>query len=113
MTTNTPTIIDPAVIAPVIGANNELAPKLPSLWAVIVHNDATTPFQLVCSVLSNVFNLDERSAFTIMLHAHETGRAVVDVSTKDIAETRSMMANNLSRQSGFELTFSIREETPE
>ena len=110
---NNPIVIEPPItIAPVIGAGQEQAPKLPNMWATLVHNDATTPFELVCMVLSRVFNIDEGAAFSTMLHAHEHGVAVCEVTTKDISETHCVLANNLARGHGFELTFTTREETP-
>lgn len=86
------TVIDrPPVLAPV----NAEAPAKPPMYAVVLHNDNSTFPDFVMQVLSTAFSIDEAAAMPIMMTAHRSGKSVVQVVSRDMAETRVMAADTL------------------
>lgn len=92
----------------------EVVPPKP--WAVIIHNDESTPFEDVLLVLCTVFNHNAERAEAIMMHAHFNGEAEVQrYQGQDMAETKCHQANDKARSlmhpftgQSIELTFSAR-----
>ncbi len=62
--------------------------KLPSQWKVVMLNDDFTPMDFVVSVLINVFDKTQEEARELMLTIHNSGRAVVLVTTLEIARQK-------------------------
>ncbi|MGV2105498.1 ATP-dependent Clp protease adapter ClpS [Agrobacterium vitis] len=87
-------------------------PKLeqPRLYKVILTNDDYTPREFVTIVLKAVFSMSEETGNRVMMTAHRFGSAVVVVCTRDIAETKSTEANDLAKEAGFPLLFTIEPE---
>jgi len=77
---------------------------LPPRYKVILLNDDFTPFEWVLFLLSNVFHKTAAEAEAITLTVHEEGSGIVHVyPSKEIAESKTKKANELSRQQGFPL----------
>src|SRR5688500_1522993 len=62
--------------------------KQPVLYRVIMHNDDYTTQEFVVHVLIHFFRKDPTEAHHLMLKVHMTGRAIVAVYTRDVAETK-------------------------
>lgn len=60
----------------------------PSLYRVLLENDDFTPMEFVIGVLEKFFSMDRARATEVMLNAHQTGKAVCGLFTKDVAETK-------------------------
>ncbi|MGG7518609.1 ATP-dependent Clp protease adapter ClpS [Allorhizobium undicola] len=90
----------------------ETAQKLdrPKLYKVILNNDDYTPREFVTVVLKAVFRMGEETGRRVMLTAHRFGSAVVVVCQKDIAETKAKEANDLAKEAGFPLLFTVEPE---
>lgn len=118
------TVID----RPVEKAPPQLAPEdatntaKPPMYAVMLNNDDTTDPNFVVNVLRDVFNINEQKAIGIMLTAHRSGKAVVVVCSKEVAETKLEQAKDKIAKDGkdgnamkpgqpCELTFSIEPES--
>ena len=80
---------------PQLDANNEKV-DVPKNYAVLVHNDDHTPFDVVVEVLRQIFGFDGRRAMQIMMAAHTSGKAVVAIMSKDMAETKATQAMDLA-----------------
>ncbi len=83
--------------------------KAPAMYAVIVHNDSFTPRNFVVEVLRRFFQKSEDQASQIMLQAHTKGHSVVAIYSREIAETKTAMANSYSHDQGKLLLFSVEE----
>jgi ATP-dependent Clp protease adapter protein ClpS len=106
------------------GQQDKQEPDEPAMWAVLLHNDNTTFPNFVILVLNEAFKVEGNAAQRLMMKAHTTGQAVVIVTTKDRADTMMRLAHDLigKAEAGLhfyrhvpscELTFSLREETPD
>ena len=69
----------------------EIQVKEPDMWAVIFHNDDYTSMEFVMRVLEQYFHKNKQEARRLTMEVHNEGRSCVDVSTCDIAETRSTL----------------------
>ena len=77
----------------------EAKPKLkrPPMYKVLLINDDYTPMDFVVMVLQRIFGMTEEKATQIMLHVHTRGVGVCGVFTRDIAETKVALVNQLAR----------------
>ena len=78
-------------------------PKRPRMYRVVMHNDDFTPMEFVVLVLEEHFSLPEDRARYLMLTIHTTGRAVIGVFTREIAEAKVEKVNAFSRDHGHPL----------
>lgn len=62
--------------------------RLPSQWKVVMLNDDTTPMEFVVSVLMSLYEKSEDDAVTLMKTIHNSGRAVVYVSTLELVRQK-------------------------
>ena len=71
-------------------------PKLqqPPLYKVILINDDYTPMDFVVDVLRSFFNMNVEKSTQVMLKVHTEGTGVCGVSSKDVAETKSVQVND-------------------
>lgn len=83
--------------APITKQESKVAPKRPSMYKVMLHNDDTTPFDFVIKVLKKHFDVPPSRAQQIMWAAHQEGRSVVALYAKEIAEAKVNAANSYSR----------------
>lgn len=82
----------------------------PKMYTVFVHNDPVTPRGFVVEVLTRYFQKNAEQATKIMMTAHTQGMGAVGTYSFEIAETRSTVANQYSREQGYPLHFSVQEE---
>src|SRR5690606_4351318 len=68
----------------------ETKPKLqkPSLYRVLIVNDAYTAMEFVVYALERYFQKSGEDATSIMLHVHQHGVGVCGVFTYEVAETK-------------------------
>ena len=79
-------------------------------YRVIIHNDDVTPMDFVIMVLMKFFLLTVDQSAEVMLTAHMTGIALVQVLPKSEAENRVGKAKFASSLEGYLLQFTIEPE---
>jgi ATP-dependent Clp protease adaptor protein ClpS len=79
----------------------------PPMYKVIFHNDDYTTMEFVVWVLREVFALNSEQAEALMMTVHRSGRGVVGVYTRDIAETRAARVTELAELNGMPLLCTI------
>lgn len=60
----------------------------PKQYKVIMYNDNFTTMDFVVFVLENIFGKNKEEAESIMLKIHNSGKAIVGIYSKEIAETK-------------------------
>ena len=85
--------------------------KKPQLYRVVMHNDDYTTQEFVVHVLKQFFRKDETEAHHLMLKVHMTGRAIVAVYTRDIAETKVEQVMDFAREHGHPLQVTMEPDT--
>jgi ATP-dependent Clp protease adaptor protein ClpS len=81
--------------------------KKPKLWRVVMHNDDYTTQEFVVHVLTSFFRKDPTEATQIMLKVHTTGKAIVAVYTKDLAESKVAQVTDYARDNGHPLMLTL------
>ena len=81
--------------------------KKPVLYRVIMHNDDYTTQEFVVAVLMQFFHKDPTAAQALMLKVHMSGKAIVGVYTKDIAETKIDKVTEYAREHGHPLMLTM------
>jgi ATP-dependent Clp protease adaptor protein ClpS len=79
-------------------------------FCVILYNDDYTTKWFVVDVLERFFHLGEANATALMLAVHETGRGVVGVYTRDVAETKVAEVHDYAREWGMPLRLDVEPE---
>jgi len=108
--------VAPAKTAPVVdvaspktttGVENIVigAEELERPYRVIIQNDDVTPMDFVVLVLLTIFELDIERAMSVMLDAHNKGRALVRTLPLEDAQQRVYSAQSLAREAGYPLSF--------
>lgn len=82
----------------------------PQMYAVILHNDDSTFPDFVVQVLTDAFKVPNAGnvAMNVMLTAHRTGKCVVCVRPKDVAETQLEAAVAMIKAAVPDENFSVR-----
>lgn len=83
---------------------------LEPLYRVIIHNDDVTPMDFVVHVLERIFFVLPVDATLIMLRAHYSGAAVVQILPKSEAEKRIAKAHFAAGLEGYPLRFTMEPE---
>jgi ATP-dependent Clp protease adaptor protein ClpS len=84
--------------------------KRPRLYKVLLHNDDYTTREFVVHVLQAIFHKPEAEAVRIMLHVHHTGVGVAGLYTREVAETKIRLVEQLARQHEYPLRLSMEPE---
>jgi ATP-dependent Clp protease adaptor protein ClpS len=84
--------------------------QTPKMYKVILHNDDFTPMDFVVLILKRFFSKTEEQATQVMLDVHQKGYGVAGVYTLEIAEMKSMQANQLARSHQYPLESTIEAE---
>lgn len=84
--------------------------KKPSRWAIVIHNDDTTPMEFVVQLLHHVFNMKIDTATELMLKVHNEGKGIVGVFSHEIAEQKFAEAQALIRISSMQLKVTMEKE---
>ena len=79
----------------------------PALWRVIMHNDDYTTQEFVVHVLEVYFRKDATEAQHLMLKVHMTGKAIVAVYTRDVAETKVQQVTDYAQEQGHPLMLTL------
>ena len=70
----------------------------PPLFKVLLHNDDYTTMEFVVMILESVFHKSAMEATKIMLNVHNTGIGVAGIYTRDIAETKAKLVQDLAKR---------------
>lgn len=101
MTTQDPDVkVTPTVIFRVAERDDLEKP-----YKVIIQNDDVTPMDFVVVVLRVFFGLSYDEAISVMLTAHNEGRALVCTLPFEEAQDRVYQAHDAARAEGYPLTF--------
>src|SRR5437868_14861414 len=84
--------------------------KRPSLYKVLLLNDAYTPMEFVVRVLERFFNKGREEATRIMLQVHQKGVGICGVFTYEIAETKVAQVMDFARQHQHPLQCTMEKE---
>src|SRR5262245_62323 len=85
------------------GESTRLAPR----WKVILHNDDVTTIEFVVGLLQSLFHKGHAEAVRLTLEVHETGSALVAVTSFERAELYVEQVRSLARPRGFPLVATI------
>jgi ATP-dependent Clp protease adaptor protein ClpS len=67
---------------------SKLAP--PSMYKIIIHNDDSTDGIFVYNLLRDIFNKSPAESRSLVITAHEKGKATVGTYSNDVADTLLM-----------------------
>lgn len=82
--------------------------KPPPRYAVVLLNDDFTPMDFVAMLLIKYFNRTVEEAGAITMEVHNKGEGVAGIFSRDIAETKSVLVNEISQENGHPLKSTIR-----
>jgi len=82
----------------------------PKMFKVLLHNDDYTSMVFVIDILAGIFHKSDSEAEQIMLHIHETGKAVCGLYTFEIAQTKAQQVKQKAKQNEFPLLATIEED---
>ncbi|MDA7742025.1 ATP-dependent Clp protease adaptor ClpS [Francisellaceae bacterium] len=74
-----------------------------TILQVLLVNDDYTPMEFVADTLSNVFEIDEASASSLMMLAHYDGKALCGIYPESIAEAKAHEVVEEARKNGHPL----------
>jgi ATP-dependent Clp protease adaptor protein ClpS len=79
-------------------------------WKVILHNDDVTTFEFVIALLIGIFQKKYDEAARLTQEVHDSGSAVVAITSQERAELYVEQVRSLARPRGFPLATSIEPE---
>jgi len=82
----------------------------PKMFKVFLHNDDYTSMVFVVEVLTSIFHKTNVEAEKIMLHIHETGKAMCGLYSFEIAQTKAQQVKQRAKQNEFPLLATIEED---
>lgn len=88
----------------------EFSVAFPKKYKVFLLNDDYSSMDFVIDILMNVFHKNYQQAEIIMLAIHKEGQGLCGVYSHEIAETKVMQVQKLSREQGFPLKAIMEEE---
>ncbi|MFN0008664.1 MAG: ATP-dependent Clp protease adaptor ClpS [Planctomycetota bacterium] len=97
------TVIEP-------GTKAEGKTKLAPRWKVILLNDDVTTFQFVIELLQSLFHKSHTEAVHLTREIHDTGSALITVTSLEHAELYVQQVKSLARPRGFPLAATIEPE---
>lgn len=77
------------------------------LYQIVIHNDDFTPMEFVMGILEKFLFMDRRQAAVVMMEAHQYGKAVCGLFTKDVAESKLEQIIDSARESEHPLVCSM------
>lgn len=98
--------IDTLLAEPEVKANT----KRPPMFKVVMMNDDYTPMDFVIAILQTVFRLQSEDATQIMLQIHHKGKGVCGIFTRDVAETKIDIVQQMARDAEFPLQCLLERE---
>ncbi len=82
----------------------------PSMYKVLMLNDAYTPMEFVIYVLERFFGKSREEATQVMLHVHNRGVGICGVFTYEVAETKATQVMDAARKEGHPLQCTLEKE---
>lgn len=86
------------------------AVRRPSMWQVVMLNDDFTPMDFVVAVLGGVFDHPIQKAVELMLQVHRSGRAVVGVYSREVAQAKQAQAQAVAQAHGHPLRVELERQ---
>jgi len=86
------------------------ATRLAPRWKVILLNDDVTTFQFVIDLLKTLFHKPHDEAVRLTREIHDTGSALITVTSLEHAELYVQQVRSLARPRGYPLTATIEPE---
>jgi ATP-dependent Clp protease adaptor protein ClpS len=80
-----------------------LAPQ----WKVLLHNDEVTTFEFVIELLITLFRKDAKEALRLTYEVHDSGSALIVVTSFERAELYVEQVRSLARGRGYPLVASM------
>lgn len=93
--------------APTVEADVEARQELAPQWKVLLLNDDVTTVQFVVWLLRTLFNKPKPEAIRLTWEIHETGSALITVTTLERAELYVEQVRSLARPRGYPLRAAI------
>lgn len=84
-------------------AEPALEQRLAPQWKVILHNDELTTFEFVIELLITLFRKDAREALRLTYEVHNSGSALIVVTSLERAELYVEQVRSLARGRGYPL----------
>jgi ATP-dependent Clp protease adaptor protein ClpS len=84
--------------------------KRPSKWAVICHNDDTTPMDFVIELLYYVFNMQVEPATELMIKIHTEGKGAAGIYSYEIGEQKLAEAMTFVNVGTYNMRITLEEE---
>ncbi|MBL8860774.1 MAG: ATP-dependent Clp protease adaptor ClpS [Planctomycetes bacterium] len=79
-------------------------------WKVILLNDDVTTFEFVIDLLVRLFHKERREAVRLTHEVHDTGSAIVEITSFERAELYVEQIRSTARPSGFPLCATLEPE---
>ena len=89
--------------------SSETAVQMPKMYAVVILNDDYTPIDFVVTVLMKIFHKQAEEANRLTMAVHTQGRAVIDIFTYDVAITKKLFTDQMSKEREFPLAVIVEE----
>jgi ATP-dependent Clp protease adaptor protein ClpS len=88
-------------------AETRAKPRVAPLWKVLLLNDDLTTFEFVTDLLVSLFHKDRVEARALTQEVHDSGSAVVAITSLERAELYVDQVHSLARPRGFPLTATL------
>jgi len=75
--------------------------KKPRKFKCVMYNDDFTPMDVVIRILQQIFNKSDVDSVTLMLDVHNKGKGIAGIYSREIAETKCVMAISFAREGGY------------
>jgi|TARA_R110001606_G_scaffold347072_1_gene496362 ATP-dependent Clp protease adaptor protein ClpS len=92
---------------PAVITDTETGLDKPKQYYVVMHNDATTPFDFVIEVLNQLFHHSIETASELANKIHIENNAIVGMYYQEIAEQKVEETTRAARSHAFTLTTTI------
>lgn len=86
------------------GTDTEADTKIAPRWKVILHNDDVTTFEFVIELLVSLFKKPHSEAARLTHEIHNSGSALITVTSFEHAELYVDQVRSLARPRGYPLT---------
>lgn len=96
-----------------LAEKEEVQLKHPIQYKVLFHNDDYTPKEFVVLLLEHVFQKSKEQSTQIMVNVHHHGVGLVGVFSSDIARTKQMQVQEISKKNEHPLKCTVEPEDVE
>ncbi len=88
----------------------EVKARVAPLWKVLILNDDVTTFEFVTDLMVSLFHKPHAEAKRLTQEVHDTGAAVVVITSLERGELYVEQVRSLARPRGFPLTATLEAE---